>query len=61
MKKHPSDSDWPHFNKLKFIHNQFLADDDEGDQDTADEVMNSLDETLKTPKLGYDVYQYLYL
>ncbi|KOB77943.1 Transcription factor Adf-1, partial [Operophtera brumata] len=53
MKKHPSDSDWPHFNKLKFIHNQFLADDDDGDQDTADEVLNSLDETLKTPKLGY--------
>ncbi|CAH0403537.1 unnamed protein product [Chilo suppressalis] len=53
MKKNPADSEWPHFDKLKFIHNQFLAEDEEGDDDTTDEVFNSLDESIKTPKLGY--------
>lgn len=56
MKKNgndPTKSEWPHFSKLAFIHHQFLAEDEEGDADTADEVFNSLDETIKTPKLGY--------
>lgn len=53
MKKNPNESEWPHFNKLKFIHNQFLTEDEEGDDDTNDEVFNSLDESIKTPKLGY--------
>lgn len=56
MKKNdndPTKSEWPHFSKLAFIHHQFLAEDEEGDHDTADEVFNSLDETIKTPKLGY--------
>lgn len=53
MKKNPNESDWPHFQKLKFIHHQFLAEDEEGDEDTTDEVFNSLDESIKRPKLGY--------
>ncbi|KAL0810125.1 hypothetical protein ABMA28_010925 [Loxostege sticticalis] len=53
MKKNPNESEWPHFQKLKFIHNQFLMEDEEGDEDTTDEVFNALDETIKTPKLGY--------
>ncbi|XP_046973890.1 uncharacterized protein LOC124540409 [Vanessa cardui] len=53
MKKNPSESEWPHFQKLKFIHHQFLAEDEEGDDDTTDEVFNSLDESIKRPKLGY--------
>ncbi|XP_049881902.1 uncharacterized protein LOC126377893 [Pectinophora gossypiella] len=53
MKKNPTDSEWPHFQKLSFIHHQFLAEDEEGDNDTADEVFNALDESIKTPKLGY--------
>ncbi|VVC88926.1 uncharacterized protein LOC126970093 [Leptidea sinapis] len=53
IKKHPAESDWPHFMKLKFIHNQFLVDDEEGDEDTAEEVYNSLDDSIKRPKLGY--------
>ncbi|XP_034836964.1 transcription factor Adf-1-like [Maniola hyperantus] len=53
MRKNPSGSDWPHFQKLQFIHNQFLADEEEGDEDTADEVFNSLDDSIKRPKLGY--------
>lgn len=53
MKKNPTDSDWPHFPKLKFIHHQFLAEEEEGDEDTTDEVFNSLDESIKQPKLGY--------
>ncbi|KAL4712447.1 hypothetical protein ACJJTC_007463 [Scirpophaga incertulas] len=50
MKKNPNDSEWPHFPKLKFIHNQFLTEDEEGDEDTPDDW---LDGTIKTPKLGY--------
>ncbi|XP_045456685.1 uncharacterized protein LOC123666636 [Melitaea cinxia] len=53
MKKNPNVSEWPHFQKLKFIHHQFLAEDEEGDEDTTDEVFNSLDESIKRPKLGY--------
>ncbi|KAI5636462.1 alcohol dehydrogenase transcription factor myb/SANT-like domain-containing protein [Phthorimaea operculella] len=54
MKKNPADSDWPHFQKLSFIHNQFLTEDDENDGvDTNDEVFSALDESIKTPKLGY--------
>lgn len=53
MKKNPSESEWPHFPKLKFIHHQFLAEDEEGDDDTNDEVFNALDESIKRPKLGY--------
>lgn len=53
MKKGPGESEWPHFQKLKFIHHQFLAEEEEGDEDTADEVFNSLDESMKRPKLGY--------
>ncbi|CAK1595419.1 unnamed protein product [Parnassius mnemosyne] len=53
MKKNPNDSEWPHFQKLKFIHHQFLAEDEEGDEDTTDEVYNALDESIKRPKLGY--------
>lgn len=52
MRKNPNESDWPHFQKLKFIHNQFLADDEECDEDTVDEVFDSLDESIKRPKLG---------
>ncbi|GBP41702.1 Transcription factor Adf-1 [Eumeta japonica] len=36
MKKNPTNSEWPHFHKLSFIHNQFLVDDD----DNADDVLN---------------------
>ena len=53
MKKNPTESEWPHFQKLKFIHHQFMAEDEEGDEDTTDEVFNSLDESIKRPKLGY--------
>ncbi|KAG6464635.1 hypothetical protein O3G_MSEX014641 [Manduca sexta] len=53
MKKTPGESEWPHFQKLKFIHHQFLAEDEEGDDDTNDEVFNSLDDSIKRPKLGY--------
>ncbi|CAB3233066.1 unnamed protein product [Arctia plantaginis] len=53
MKKNPTDSEWPHFQKLKFIHHQFLAEDEEGDDDTTDEVFNALDDSIKRPKLGY--------
>ncbi|KAF9418651.1 hypothetical protein HW555_004617 [Spodoptera exigua] len=53
MKKNPTESEWPHFQKLKFIHHQFVAEDEEGDEDTTDEVFNSLDESIKRPKLGY--------
>ncbi|XP_035456736.1 uncharacterized protein LOC118280626 [Spodoptera frugiperda] len=53
MKKNPNESEWPHFQKLKFIHHQFVAEDEEGDEDTTDEVFNSLDESIKRPKLGY--------
>ncbi|CAH2060661.1 unnamed protein product, partial [Iphiclides podalirius] len=53
MKKNPNESEWPHFQKLKFIHHQFLAEDEEGDEDTTDEVYNALDESIKRPKLGY--------
>ncbi|XP_045507382.1 uncharacterized protein LOC123703432 [Colias croceus] len=53
MKKNPNDSEWPHFPKLKFIHHQFITEDEEGDEDTAEEVFNSLDESIKRPKLGY--------
>ncbi|XP_013193393.1 uncharacterized protein LOC106137160 [Amyelois transitella] len=53
MKKNSNESEWPHFQKLKFIHHQFLAEDEEGDDDTNDEVFNSLDESIKRPKLGY--------
>ncbi|XP_068624769.1 uncharacterized protein [Battus philenor] len=53
MKKNPTESEWPHFKKLKFIHHQFLAEDGEGDEDTTDEVYNALDESIKRPKLGY--------
>ena len=52
MKKSPNESEWPHFQKLKFIHHQFLAEE-EGDEDTNDEVFNALDESIKRPKLGY--------
>ncbi|XP_072945854.1 uncharacterized protein [Epargyreus clarus] len=53
MKKNANESEWPHFQKLKFIHHQFLAEEEEGDEDTTDEVFNSLDESIKRPKLGY--------
>ncbi|XP_013148983.1 PREDICTED: uncharacterized protein LOC106111436 [Papilio polytes] len=53
MKKNPNESDWPHFKKLKFIHHQFLTEEGDGDEDTTDEVFNSLDESIKRPKLGY--------
>ncbi|XP_059058718.1 uncharacterized protein LOC131852100 [Achroia grisella] len=53
MKKNSNESEWPHFQKLKFIHHQFLAEDEDGEDDTADEVFNSLDESIKRPKLGY--------
>lgn len=53
MKKNSKNSEWPHFPKLKFIHHQFLSEDEDGDADTNDEVLNSLDESIKTPKLGY--------
>ncbi|KAJ8707388.1 hypothetical protein PYW08_010640 [Mythimna loreyi] len=53
MKKNPTESEWPHFQKLKFIHHQFMAEDEEGDEDTTDEVFNALDESIKRPKLGY--------
>ncbi|XP_032524760.1 uncharacterized protein LOC116775866 [Danaus plexippus] len=52
MKKN-NESEWPHFQKLKFIHHQFLAEEEEGDEDTTDEVFNGLDESIKRPKLGY--------
>ncbi|XP_047517265.1 uncharacterized protein LOC125057543 [Pieris napi] len=52
IKKNQEESDWPHFEKLKFIHNQFVVDEEEA-EDTAEEVFNSLDESIKTPKLGY--------
>ncbi|XP_063543168.1 uncharacterized protein LOC134751619 [Cydia strobilella] len=53
MKKNPNESEWPHFPKLKFIHHQFLAEDDEDEGDTNDEVFNALDDSIKRPKLGY--------
>ncbi|XP_075987231.1 uncharacterized protein LOC142983915 [Anticarsia gemmatalis] len=54
IKKSATESEWPHFQKLQFIHHQFLAEDEEGeDCDTTDEVFNSLDDSIKRPKLGY--------
>ncbi|XP_041984271.1 uncharacterized protein LOC121736869 [Aricia agestis] len=53
MKKNPHQSDWPHFQKLSFIHHQFLVDDEDNDDFMGDEAFNALDESIKTPKLGY--------
>lgn len=57
MKRNPTESDWPHFKKLKFIHNQFLVDDDEneGEAEANEEAFSGLDDSIKRPKLGYTI------
>ncbi|KAG7297032.1 hypothetical protein JYU34_019956 [Plutella xylostella] len=56
IKKNPKDSEWPHFPKLWFIHNQFLAEEEEGEaDDTNDEAFTGLDDSIKRPKLGYTI------
>lgn len=55
MKKNIDSSDWPHFNKLQFIHHLFLADDDDCDDtnDDATFVQIQDNDESKRQRLGF--------